>query len=312
MIVALAGGVGASKFLRGLVRAVPPEDVTIVVNTADDIEVHGLWVSPDLDTVTYGLAGVSDREQGWGLAGETWSCAQTLARYGMPTWFQLGDRDLGTHLYRTGRLEAGATLTETTAEIASAWGVRSRVLPMSDDRVTNTIVCEVDSEAVPLHFQEYLIRRHMADPVLDVRYDGIESAAPTAGVLDALATARGIVVCPSNPVVSIGPIVALAGVRDALEGRKVRCVGVSPIVDGAPVRGPADRLLPAVGLDVSCVGVAAGYTGLVDALVIDTADAARAADVSATGVEAVVADTMMVDDDVATALAHTVLERLEL
>lgn len=312
MIVALAGGVGASKFLRGLVRAVDPEDVTIVVNTADDIEVHGLHVSPDLDTVTYSLAGAADRGQGWGLADETWSCAETLARYGLPTWFQLGDHDLGTHLFRTRRLAEGATLTEVTADVASAWGVRSRLLPMSDDPVTNTIVCEVDGEAVPMHFQEYLIRRRMADPVLGVRYDGIDSAAPAPEVLDAFATARGIVVCPSNPVVSIGPILALAGVRDAVEARKVRCVGVSPIVDGAPVRGPADRLLPAVGLDVSCTGVASGYGGLLDALVIDTADAARAAEVSANGIEAVVEDTMMVDDDVATALAHTVLERLDL
>ncbi|MBX7161611.1 MAG: 2-phospho-L-lactate transferase [Acidimicrobiia bacterium] len=312
MIVALAGGVGASKFLRGLVQALPPEDVTIVVNTADDIELHGLWVSPDLDTVTYTLAGVSDREQGWGLAGETWSCAESMDRYGMPTWFRLGDHDIGTHLFRTERLRAGATLTEVTAEITAAWGLAPRILPMSDDRVTNTIVCDVDGAGVPMHFQEYLVRRRMADPVLEVRYDGIGSAAPGPGVVDALATARGIVVCPSNPVVSIEPILALAGVREAVAGRKVRCVGVSPIVDGAPVRGPADRLLPAVGLEVSCAGVAQGYAGLLDSLVIDVADAGRARDVEATGIEAVVEDTMMVDDDVATALAHTVLEHLEL
>lgn len=312
MIVAFAGGVGASKFLRGLVRALPPEDVTVVVNTADDIELHGLWVSPDLDTVTYSLADAADRAQGWGLAGETWSCTETMDRYGMPTWFRLGDGDLGTHLFRTGRLAAGATLTEATSEIAAAWGLRSRLLPMSDDPVTNTIVCEVDGEAVAMHFQEYLILRHMADPVLEVRYDGIATAAPTAAVMDALADARGIVICPSNPVVSIGPILALDGVREAVEARRVRCVGVSPIVDGAPVRGPADRLLPAVDLDVSCAGVAQGYAGLVDALVIDVADAARADEVSAHGMEAVVEDTMMVDDDVATALAHTVLEGLRL
>lgn len=312
MIVALAGGVGASKFLRGLVRAVPPEDVTVVVNTADDIELHGLWVSPDLDTVTYTLAGASDREQGWGLDGETWSCAEAMDRYGMETWFRLGDHDIGTHLFRTGRLRDGASLTEVTAEITSAWGLASRILPMSDNPVTNTIVCDVGGEEVPMHFQEYLVRRHMADPVVGVRYDGAESAAPGPDVLDALATARGIVVCPSNPVVSIGPILALDGVRDAIAGRKVRCVGVSPIVDGAPVRGPADRLLAATGLDVSCVGVAAGYAGLLDALVIDVADTGRAAEVDATGVDAVVEDTMMVDDDVATALAHTVLEHLEL
>lgn len=312
MIVALAGGVGASKFLRGLVRAVPPEDVTVVVNTADDIELHGLAVSPDLDTVTYSLAGISDREQGWGLANETWSCSETMATYGMPTWFRLGDRDLGTHVYRTQRLRAGATLTEVTAEIAAAWGLRTRILPMTDDPVTNTIVCDVDARPTPMHFQEYLIERHMADPVLEVRYDGIASAAPTPEVLDALAAARGVVVCPSNPVVSTGPILALDGVRAAIAGRKVKAVGVSPIVAGSPVRGPADRLLPALGLEVSCVGVARGYAGLIDTLVIDTADADRAAAVEATGTAAVVTDTMMVDDEVATALARTVLEHLDL
>lgn len=312
MIVALAGGVGASKFLRGLVGAVAPEDVTVVVNTADDIELHGLAVSPDLDTVTYSLAGVADREQGWGLAQETWSCAETMATYGMPTWFRLGDRDLGTHLYRTQRLREGATLTEVTGEIAAAWGLRTRILPMTDDAVTNTIVCDVDSSPTPMHFQEYLIERHMADPVLEVRYDGISRAVPTPEVLDALASASGIVLCPSNPVVSTGPILALDGVRAAMAQRKVRAVGISPIVAGAPVRGPADRLLPAAGLEVSCVGIARGYEGLIDTLVIDTADAARAGEVEATGAAAVVADTMMVDDEVATNLARTVLEHLDL
>jgi len=312
MIVALAGGIGASKFLRGLVRAVPPEDVTVIVNTADDVEVHGLWVSPDADTITYSLAGAANKEQGWGLEGESWSCADALGRYGMPTWFQLGDRDLATHLFRTQRRREGARATTIAAEIAGAWGVESRILPMTDGAVTNTTVVEGEDGVEDLHFQEYLIARHMADPVVDVRYEGVDRAEPTAEVLDALAAARGLIFCPSNPVVSIGPILALDGVREAIAQRKVRAVGISPIIAGAPVRGPADPLMRAAGMDVSCAGVAAAYNGLIDTLVVDTADAGSADAVEAHGVGAVAAETLMSDVAIATELAHVVLANLDL
>jgi len=312
-VTALAGGVGAARFLRGLVRVVDPADITVIVNTADDEHFHGLAVSPDLDTVTYTLAGAEHPEQGWGLADETFRVMDALDRYGRPTWFRLGDRDLATHLYRTERLAAGATLSEVTREIATAWGVVPRLLPMSDDRVATRITVRRTAEGVPafeevLLMQEWFVRERAEPPVVGVTFVGAERARPAPGVLDALAAADTILVCPSNPVISIGPILAVPGVRDALVARRERVVGVSPIIAGAPVKGPADRLMDPLGIEVSCVGVARHYADLCSVLVIDSGDAGRASDVEAAGVRAVVADTLMTDARVAAALARHTLD----
>lgn len=307
--MALAGGVGAARFLRGLVQVVAPEDATIVVNTGDDDWFHGLLVCPDLDTVTYTLAGAENHETGWGLAGETFAAMDALERYALPTWFRLGDRDLATHLYRRERLEAGASLSTIAAEIAAAWGVRSRLVPMSDERVSTHIdVRAADGSVSELRMQEWFVRERAEPPVVAVRFEGAASARPAPGVLDALDDAETIIVCPSNPVISIGPILAVPGVRDALRRRRDRVVGVSPIIAGAPVKGPADRLMAPLGIEVSCVGVARAYRDFCSALVIDAGDAARAGEVEALGVHAVVADTLMRDARVAAALARHTLD----
>lgn len=304
MLAALAGGVGAARFLSGLVQAVPPAEVVAIVNTADDDEFHGLHVSPDLDSVTYTLAGAANAAQGWGLEGETFTTLTALERYGVPTWFRLGDRDLATHLYRTQRLRAGATLSEVTAEIARAWGVACTLRPMTDDPVRTRITVAGGRE---LAMQEWFVRERAEPPVVAVRFAGADAARPAPGVLDALAAADAILVCPSNPVVSIGPILAVPGVRDVLAARRARVVAVSPIVGGAPVKGPADRLMAPLGIDVSCVGVAAHYAPWCATFVIDATDAARAPEVAALGVRPVVADTMMRSPQVAAALAREAL-----
>jgi len=308
MIVALAGGVGAARFLRGLVRVVDPADVTVVVNTADDDRFHGLAVSPDLDTVTYTLAGAEHPEQGWGLADESFRVMDALDRYGEATWFRLGDRDLATHLFRTRRLEDGATLTEVTAEIATAWGVGPRLLPMSDDRVaTRVTIRRPDGTTEVLAMQEWFVRERTAPPVVEVAFAGADTARPGPDVLAAIDAADTILVCPSNPVISIGPILAVPGIRDALVARRDRVVGVSPIIAGAPVKGPADRLMDPLGIEVSCVGVARAYAEFCGSLVIDAVDAERAAEVEAVGVHAVVTDTMMRSPEIAAALAAETL-----
>ena len=231
VLAALAGGVGAARFLRGLVQVVAPEDITVVVNTGDDDWFHGLLVCPDLDTVTYTLAGAENPDTGWGLAGETFAAMDALDRYGAPTWFRLGDRDLATHLYRDERLRSGAPLSTIAAEIAAAWGVRSQLLPMSDDRVATRIdVRAGDGSVTELRMQEWFVRERAEPRVAAVHFEGVDGAAAAPGVLETLASAETIVVCPSNPVISIGPILAVPGVRDALRRRRDRVVGVSPII----------------------------------------------------------------------------------
>jgi LPPG:FO 2-phospho-L-lactate transferase len=305
-VVALAGGVGAARMLRGLVAAVAdPSAITAVVNTGDDLVLHGLHISPDIDTVTYTLAGAISAEQGWGLEGETWNAMYALDRYGGQTWFRLGDKDLGTHLYRTERLLAdGATLTAVTAEIARAWDVPVRLLPMSDDPVRTRVTLATGEE---VSFQHYFVGLRHAVAVSGVRFDGASAAAPAPGVLDAIASAGRVVVCPSNPVVSIGPLLAVPGVADALRRRRADTVAVSPIVAGVAVKGPADRLLAELGHEPSVVGVARLYAPYASALVIDSADAPLAGEVEAAGVRAVVAPTIMSGPAEAKALAGVVL-----
>ena len=308
MLSALAGGVGAARFLRGLVDVVDPESVTAIVNTGDDDRFHGLHVSPDLDSVTYALADANNRELGWGLAGETFAAMDALDRYGVATWFRLGDRDLATHLFRTQRLAAGIPLHAVTAEITTAWGLHTRLLPMSNDSVMTRIrVQRDDGTTEELAMQEWFVREHTEPPVLDVRFAGAPDARPAPGVLEALEAAETILLCPSNPVISIGPILAVPGIREVLVRRRDRVVGVSPIIAGRPVKGPADRLMGPLGIDVSCVGVARAYRELCGTLVIDRADAADAPAVERLGVRAIVADTLMRDARIAAALASDVL-----
>jgi LPPG:FO 2-phospho-L-lactate transferase len=276
-----------------------------VVNTGDDALLHGLHVSPDLDTVTYTLAGAISRERGWGLEGETWTTMEALARYpSRLSWFGLGDRDLATHLFRTQRLADGAPLSTVTAEIAAAWGVQVSVLPVTDDRVETVMDVEDEGE---ISFQDYFVRRAHAVAVRGVRFGGAEAARPAPGVLDAVASAGVVVICPSNPIVSIGPLLAVAGVREAVTACRDRVVAVSPIVAGAALKGPAGRLLAELGHEVSVVGVARLYGPLAGTLVVDEADAALAPAVEATGMRCLVTRTVMRGPEEAAALARAVL-----
>jgi LPPG:FO 2-phospho-L-lactate transferase len=305
VLAALAGGVGAARFLRGLVDVVAPGDVTVIVNTGDDDEFHGLWVCPDLDSVTYTLAGAHNPEMGWGLAGETFVTMDALDRYGASTWFRLGDRDLATHLFRSARLRTGVPLHEVTAEITAAWGLATRLLPMTDDRVATRITASgPNGEIREYPMQEWFVRERSEPPVVSVRFEGADDAQPAPGVLEALETADTIILCPSNPVISIGPILAVPGIRDVLVARRDRVVGVSPIIGGRPVKGPADRLMAPLGIDVSSVGVAREYQEFCSALVIDTLDARDARRIEALGVRPVVTDTLMRDARVTAALAR--------
>jgi LPPG:FO 2-phospho-L-lactate transferase len=303
-VVALAGGTGAAKLLRGLAAALDPGALSVVVNTGDDAEVWGLHVSPDLDSVTYALAGVLDADRGWGRADETFRCLSAMAAYGAPTWFALGDRDLATHLVRTRALREGRALSAVTAELARALGVGARILPMSDEPVRTTI----RTPDGRLGFQEYFVRDKCQVEVVGVDYDGAERARPAPGVLDAIRDADLVVVCPSNPVTSVGPILAVPGVTGALTAARGRVVGVSPIVGGAAVSGPAGALLRARGLPVSPVGIARGYAPWLRALLIAPDDAACAPELAALGVRAVTADVMMPDRARELALARAVLE----
>ena len=310
MLTALAGGVGAARMLRGLADVVPPAEITAVVNTADDVILHGLHVSPDLDTVVYTLAGANDEERGWGLAGETWTAMEALERYNGETWFRLGDRDLATHLYRTQRLAELSTLTEVTAEIATAWGVGVRVLPMSDERVETrvTVAGPRDGTSEEIGFQEWFVGRHHGSGVESVRFEGVEEAEPAHGVLDALARAERVVICPSNPIVSIGPVLAVPGVAGAVRARRDDVVAVSPIVAGVALRGPADTLLADLGHEVSVVGVARLYAPYAARLVVDEADAHLAPAVEAEGMRCVVTPTVMRGRAEAAALARVVVD----
>jgi LPPG:FO 2-phospho-L-lactate transferase len=316
-VTVLAGGYGGARLSHGLAfasaareaRGETPLDLSIVVNTGDDLEVHGLWVSPDLDTVMYTLAGLANEATGWGVRDETWNGAGMLERLGAPTWFRLGDRDLATNLVRSERLRAGERLTDVTAALAAALDVRARLLPMTDDPV-RTQLLTADGW---LDFQEYFVHRHHAERVSAVRHAGAAEARPTPETLDAIGAADLLVVAPSNPFLSIGTILAVPGVAEALLAAPVPVVGVSPIVGGAALRGPADELFRSLGGEASAAGVAAHYQerwpGLLDVLVIDTQDAPLAHRIAQGGVEPVVAETVMGDHEDRQRLAEVLLER---
>lgn len=306
-VTVLAGGVGAARFLEGLLQVMPAERLTVISNVGDDEEFFGLHVSPDIDTVIYTLAGVIDPEHGWGLAGESYALLDAIRRFGYETWFTLGDRDLATHVFRTQLLRDGATLSEATRRIAEAFGLGFRLLPVTDDRV-RTIV---ETDAGALAFQEYFVKRRTEDDVRDVRFDGADSARPAPGVLEAIASAAAVIVAPSNPVVSIAPILAVPGVRAALRASGARVAAVSPIIAGKTVKGPADRMMATLGMTATAVGVAEAYRDFLDVLVVDDEDAALAPAVEATGVRAVVAQTVMRGPPEKRALAEAVLAAVQ-
>ncbi len=307
-VVCLAGGVGGAKLADGLQRALEPGELTVVVNTGDDLELHSLLVCPDQDTVLYTLAGIAEPAQGWGIAGETWQVMGQLARLGAETWFRLGDKDIATHLFRTERLGRGKRLTEVALEMRAALGVPSRILPMADEPVRT----RVRTDDGWLDFQDYFVRLRQAPEVREVRFDGADLSSITPEVKEALATAEAIVVAPSNPIVSIGPILAVPGIREALAAagaRGVRTVGVSGIVGGKALRGPADRMMASLGDEPTALGVARLYAsmGLLDLFVLDRLDESLARDVMALGLEVVVTETVMTDVGARVQLARDVL-----
>jgi LPPG:FO 2-phospho-L-lactate transferase len=309
-LTALAGGIGAGKFLRGLVRIVQPEDVTVIVNTGDDVQMHGLHVSPDLDSVTYWLAGVMDRERGWGRRDETFRTTEELGRFDPDhAWFNLGDLDLATHLYRTNLLRAGATLSEATALVARRFGVGPRILPMSDDPVATRVSVMTDGTETDLHFQEYWVQRRARDEVKAIRYVGVEDAVPGPGVLESIEAADLVVLCPSNPIASLRPILSVPGIGKSVAHRRDVAVGVSPIVGGAPLAGMADRLMPVAGYAVTALGAAECYRGLLAGWVVDHADRELASRIEhELGVQVAVTDTVMADDAKAENVASAALD----
>lgn len=306
MITALAGGVGAARFLTGLVKIVSEKDLSIIVNTGDDIELFGLHISPDVDIVTYTLAGIVDEAKGWGIKGDTFHCLEALRRLNQEAWFALGDRDLATHIFRTDLLKRGRKLSEVTAKVAQALGLKMAILPMTDDKFETRIVTANGS----LHFQEYLVKRGAKDEVLGVEFLGADNAKPAAGVIDAVMNAELVIVCPSNPVVSIGTILTVKGVREALKQTDAKKVAISPIVAGAPIKGPADKLLRGLGLQVSAYSVAKLYSDFLDTFILDTADAAEKEKIEKLGIEVKVANTIMQTLKDKVQLAETVLGSL--
>jgi len=302
-IAALAGGVGGSKLLLGLYRVMEPADLTIIVNTGDDIVMHGLHVSPDPGIITYTLAGVVNEDHGWGIAGETFRVAEGLANYGRPVWFKLGDRDLATHIHRSALLKDGATLSQAMDAISSALDVRARLLPMSDDPVPTML----DTAEGVMHLQDYLVRRRCEPQLKAIAFEGVERARPAPGVIEAIQDADGIVISPSNPLISIGPILAVPGIREALRGRRADVVAICPLVGGKSLKGPSDKMMAELGYDVSAAGAASLYRDICATFVIDEADEAASPAIEALGMKPVVRPTVMRSVEDKERLAHHVL-----
>jgi LPPG:FO 2-phospho-L-lactate transferase len=288
-VTALAGGVGGSKLLLGLQDVMEPRSLTAIINTGDDIVLHGLKISPDLDIVTYTLAGVVDTAKGWGLRGESFRTLQHLAVFGRPNWFNLGDRDLATHIHRTAMLSEGKTLSDAAESIGHALGVKARILPMSDQPVPTLI----ETEEGLLHFQEYLVKRRAEPVVRGIRFAGADAALPAPGVLEAIRDADRIIVCPSNPLISIGPILAVPGIREALRARRKDVVAVCPIVGGKSLKGPSDKMLTELGHEASAQGVAKLYADFCGTLVVDLQDARQADAIRSLGLQVAVLPTVM-------------------
>ena len=305
MICVLAGGVGAARLLNGLKDVLPSEEITAVINTGDDAIMHGLYICPDIDTVTYTLAGVNNVETGWGLQGETWVAMESLKKLGGETWFNLGDKDLATHLYRTARLSEGVGLKEITKEIASAMGISVNLLPMTEDRV-ETMVTLLES-GDEISFQEYFVKHRHEVPISSVRFNGSQQAQATHGVIDAIREAEVVIIAPSNPLVSIAPIFSISEISDALKERKEDVVAVSPIVAGSALKGPADRLLNELGYEASVEGVAKYYQDWINTLIIDKADFDSVENIESLGINCVSTETVMSDPQIAASLGSTLL-----
>lgn len=306
-ITCLAGGVGAARFLQGLVEIVPQKNLTIVVNTGDDLELYGLHISPDPDIIVYTLAGIVDEQKGWGIRGDTFSCLNFLKRYDVETWFNVGDKDLATHIYRTILLKNGATLDKVTQKIAKAFGLEAKILPMTNGKIIPQIITKTGKS----HFEEYLVKSQAKDPVLSVLFEGRELADPAPGVLESLEETDGIIVCPSNPIVSIGPILAVKEVRKTLRETRSKIVAISPIVGGATIKGPADKLMRGLGHEVSAYGVAFLYRDFLDAFIMDETDTAYKSRVEKLGIRAVTTNTIMRTPQDKVKLAQLTLETLE-
>lgn len=303
MITVLAGGVGAARFLTGLTQLVKQEALTVIVNTGDDIELFGLHISPDIDIVTYTLAGIVNDQKGWGIKGDTFNCLNLLKVFGEVDWFNLGDRDFATSILRTNMLKNGATLSQVTAKISCDLGLELKILPMTDDKVATYV--QIPDGFV--HFEEYMVKRAAKDPVFNVKFVGAETAKPAKGVIEAIMTSERIIICPSNPIVSIGTILHIPGVLAALQKTSAKKVAVSPIVAGVPIKGPADKLLDGLGIEVSTVGVAKLYADFIDWFILDSADAAEKDRVEALGIKVAVGNTLMKDLASKTALAKMTL-----
>lgn len=304
MISALAGGVGAARFLTGLLKIVKEEDVSVIVNTGDDIDMFGLHISPDVDIVAYTLSGIVDEERGWGIRGDTFYCLEMLKKLGLETWFALGDNDFATHIFRTDLLRKGFTLSQVTDEICHALGLKIKLLPMTDDKFETRIIIEEGS----VHFEEYFVKRKSREKVLGVEFAGAANAKPAPRVIDSIMDAEMVVICPSNPIVSIGTILSVDGIREALRKTSARVVGVSPIVAGAPIKGPADKLLRGLGFEVSAFSVAKLYADFLDTFVIDSIDVAEKSLIENLGIRVKTTNTIMKSLEDKVQLAKVVLQ----
>ncbi|MEM1783301.1 MAG: 2-phospho-L-lactate transferase [Candidatus Bathyarchaeia archaeon] len=300
----MAGGVGAAKFLSGLVKVIPEEELTVIVNTGDDIELYGLHISPDIDIITYTLAGIVDEERGWGIKNDTFNCLEMLRRYGYETWFNLGDRDLATHIHRTILLKRGLKLSQVTKEICRSLGVKANIIPMTNNKFETWI----ETDAGLMHFQEYLVKRGAKDRVLGIKYLGAEEAKPAEGVIEAILNSKLVIICPSNPIVSIGTILSIRGVREALRSSKAPKVAISPIVAGAPIKGPADKLMSGLGLEVSAYSVAYLYRDFLTAFVLDYLDKEEKDRIESLGIKVILANTIMRTTEDKKRLAELILK----
>ena len=306
-VVCLAGGVGAARFLDGLAQVYSPEKITAIVNTGDDLDYLGVHISPDLDIITYTLAGIVDREKGYGISGDTYNCMAQLERFAAETWFRVGDRDFATHLLRTAFLQQGFSMSELTDKIRSLLGVRVKILPMSDQMIAT----KIKTAHGLLDFQEYFVKRKFEDNVEDVSYEGANVALPAPGVADSIEKADAIILCPSNPILSIGPILAVPGIRNALAKTKGRILGISPIVGGKSIKGPLDRIMRHLGLEVSPVGVAQLYKGLLRGFVIDDVDKILASKIGILGMKVAATQTIMDSREARANLAEATLKLAE-
>lgn len=304
LITALAGGVGAARFLSGLTKIVKQEEVTILANTGDDIELFGLHISPDVDILMYTLAGIVDEKKGWGIRGDTFHCFEMFKTLGLKPWFMLGDKDLATHIYRTNRMKQGVSLTQITAEICQALGLKVKILPMTNDRFAT----KIRTKEGLMHFEEYFVKRRFKDEVLDVEFDGATQAKPSLGVLESILNSETVIVCPSNPIVSIGTILSIDGIRDSLKRTKAKVIAVSPIVAGVTIKGPADKMMRGLGIEVSSYGVAKLYADFIDTIVIDHKDILEKSRIEKIGVKVKVTNTIMKNLKDKIELAKRVLE----